>query len=130
MRLYRGLAVRRREDADVLVAAERYSGAIYLGGYVAECVLKALILRHTAAGQETQALNEVKSIGHNLERLKTRAIETGSVHFPAEVIRALNSLNYWSSELRYDLKTPGRKDVSAFFRALKVIGEWSERVSW
>src|SRR4051812_32994130 len=37
---FREVARVRRADADVLLANQRYGGAIYLAGYAIECVLK------------------------------------------------------------------------------------------
>lgn len=37
------IAERRRGDARVLLRNKRYDGAVYLGGYVIECMLKAAI---------------------------------------------------------------------------------------
>ena len=39
----RKIASERLKDADALLAADRYDGAIYLGGYVVELALKSRI---------------------------------------------------------------------------------------
>jgi hypothetical protein len=39
------IAEERLKDAEALLAAERYDGAIYLGGYVVELALKSCICR-------------------------------------------------------------------------------------
>jgi HEPN domain-containing protein len=39
------IALLRLEEAKILLASDRYSGAYYLSGYVIECALKACIAR-------------------------------------------------------------------------------------
>ena len=61
-RFYRA-AFQRFEDAEILLANQRTTGAFCLAGYGVECILKALILSVTA-------VNEVPRVAKRLTRGK------------------------------------------------------------
>ena len=62
-------ADRRRVEALILFRAGQPTGAVYLGGYVAEFMLKALILEYTPARRHATLLDDLKKIGHSPTRL-------------------------------------------------------------
>jgi HEPN domain-containing protein len=69
------LAEDRAEDAQILLAAGRWSGAYYLAGYAVECGLKACVLVHI---ERTGVIFEDKKYAercwtHDLEDLVTLA---------------------------------------------------------
>jgi HEPN domain-containing protein len=63
------LAQMRYEDANVLHAGKRYSGAYYLAGYAVECALKACIAGNVKKGDFPDRETVNKSWSHNLESL-------------------------------------------------------------
>ena len=60
-----------RLEATILLKALQPTGAVYLAGYVVECMLKSLMYRDAAyrSISEEDELEELKRIGHNLTRL-------------------------------------------------------------
>jgi hypothetical protein len=68
-RFYRA-AWQRFDDAGLLLAAGRTTGAVYLAGYTIECMLKALILASVASHRRENWLREFRgSQAHDLEWL-------------------------------------------------------------
>jgi len=58
-RLYYRSAFPRYEDAQILLRADRTTGAVYLAGYGIECILKALVLSIlTPAGRAFTLVND------------------------------------------------------------------------
>ena len=62
-RLYYRCAFQRQEDAQILLRADRTTGAVYLAGYGRECILKALVLSALTpiAGGDAQLLSRSTS---------------------------------------------------------------------
>ena len=118
----------RFEDADILLKAERTTGARYLAGYGVECMLKALVLSVVPQSQRTPMLVSFRSgRGHNLEWLKKQYREHGGAPFPPEVARAFTVVNTWTTEWRYTSGTSKRREAMAFFRATQKIMDWAHR---
>jgi HEPN domain-containing protein len=65
----RGLANVRIRDAETLLAAKRWSGAYYLGGYAVECALKACIAKLTKPDEFPDRTFAEKCWTHDIERL-------------------------------------------------------------
>jgi hypothetical protein len=65
----RGLANVRICDAVTLLAAKRWSGAYYLGGYAVECALKACIAKLTKPDEFPDRTFAEKCWTHDIERL-------------------------------------------------------------
>ena len=63
------VARQRRVEASILIQAAQPTGAVYLAGYVVECMLKALNLETQPGHLQGSRLEELKRIGHNLTRL-------------------------------------------------------------
>jgi hypothetical protein len=67
---FRQLAEDRIQDAAILLAAQRWSGAYYVAGYAAECGLKACIARLTSAEDFPPKVKVVQaSYTHDLDKL-------------------------------------------------------------
>lgn len=121
-----GASRRRYEDAKVLAHAQRWSGAIYLGGYAIECALKALLcyLEGKNNVQETRAYrtNEKRVITHNLMVLSLIDPLRNNIHRQIELDKtgtyrlAWNFIcTYWdTNQLRYWNKQ-GNQDVCKRF---------------
>jgi HEPN domain-containing protein len=102
---FRG-ALLRLDEAQRLYEAERFVGAVYLGGRAVEALLRAMLWLH---GGEQE-------IGHDLRKLLRRA---GSLGLPSarDEARILDSLQVlapvWHNNLRY-------ADRAAFERLLRA----------
>lgn len=111
--------------------AEHYLDAIYLGGYVAECALKALILRGTpTAGQQAQfeKFSRGKE-GHNPDTLAVILIGQGR-NIPLAIVKLIRQIvAEWQSELRYHVGRRAKNDTAAFLNDAEQIRNWVER-SW
>lgn len=100
----RKIASERLKDAEVLLKAGRYDGAIYLGGYVVELALKNRICKTLRWKEFPQTSGEFKNLQsfktHNLEVLLTLSgiedkIKTG---YMAE----WSAVATWDPEARYN----------------------------
>ena len=70
-------AGRHLQDAQILLAEQRWDNAVYLAGYVVECSFKVLIEQHFK-----HDLGAVKKYGHDLTELDGRAMERLRVLYP------------------------------------------------
>lgn len=90
------------EDARVLLDKGRADGAAYLSGYVVECALKSIVLKHKAI--------EGRDLGHNLKALRHTAnsvlshAEAGTARYITDAIKGFDSSgisNGWRPSMRY-----------------------------
>jgi len=70
-------AGRHLQDAQTLLAEQRWDNAVYLAGYVVECSFKVLIDQHFK-----HDLGAVKKYGHDLTELDGRAMERLRLLYP------------------------------------------------
>ena len=91
------------KDAEVLLNNSRYDGAVYLGGYVIELILKARTCRTLNWSEFPETNNEFQNYRsfkiHNLDvLLSLSGLETKikSLHFID-----WNNVNQWNPEMRY-----------------------------
>jgi HEPN domain-containing protein len=109
----------RLKDATVLLKNIRYNGAVYLGGYVIECLLKTAIcarLRRDTLPAEYRT--------HDLDSLMR-----SSGLFPAMVANASLYPQYvrikvWSVALRYQGKRYDADAAKKFLAAVKKVKRW------
>ena len=126
VRLFRRLAEERLGDAEYLLAGDRPRGAAYLGGYAAECVLKALILAATPRGREAAVTAGFRGLAaHDLSRLARQYRAAGGAPAPEEVRRDLARLSVWEVGLRYDMTAALPGDVRAFLDAAGRLIAWA-----
>lgn len=99
--------------------------AVYLSGYVVECGLKALLLSRIPARKRPQMLRELKDVlGHDLERLKKRLLQTG-LDFPSERVPDFTLVRRaWSSEMRYKVLRWRRPDAESVYVAASNLFSW------
>jgi hypothetical protein len=119
-------ADRRRVEARILFNADQPTGAVYLGGYVVEFMLKALILESSPAQQQDALLDELKRIGHDPTRLLEVVRQRGGTRPPAEVVRAFSLVASWSSEMRYDPSEIDADEAEGFLDAVAMISRWAD----
>lgn len=91
----------RLTDAEVLFAGQRTTAALYLGGYAAECALKAVLLVNTPRSQYAKLLESFRGhAGHDLERLRRTLSQLG-VSPPRRLRMAFIRLGSWTTDVRY-----------------------------
>jgi len=74
-RVYYRSAKQRLEDAIVLERADRMTGAVYLGGYGIECILKAMILDILTTRPRQTMLKEFRGgRAHNYDWLREQYV--------------------------------------------------------
>lgn len=112
-------AYERLRDARVLARREnkRYTGAVYLGGYVIECLLKAAICME----QHTERLS-TKYRTHELEAL-LEATGYRPTMTP-EIAAKFRVIIGWNVQLRYQGQQYQAKDARTFLAYVEVIRQW------
>lgn len=98
------LAQKRLQEARVLIRAKHWAGALYLGGYVFECALKALLAK--------------KNGGTLPDKYRTHdTVELRNVVLPYlndEHAAVLQTMPQWSHLWRYDCSSPKSSTVFIF----------------
>lgn len=96
---YLSAGLRHFSDSSVLTNQGREDNATYLGGYVIECALKALLQVHGYGP---------RAYGHNLKALSAAALDWASMLSPAlsryrvdQVQRLAEAIAVWRPDLRY-----------------------------
>ena len=123
-RLYYRCADRRRVEASILIKAAQPTGAVYLAGYVVECMLKAINIETQPESLQGSRIEELRRIGHDLTRLlELYRRESGSAP-PNEIARAFTLVRDWSVEIRYDPKEVKSAEASRFLKAVDEVSQW------
>lgn len=127
-RLFYRAATQRLEDADYLLKGNRTTGAIYLGGYSVECILKALIIVSSPKKKTRDILGEFRGVrAHHFDWLRSQYLQTGASPIPSQLTRPLAIVNGWSTALRYQPGSRKRKEAVAFLDAAKQIVAWGKK---
>ncbi len=112
----------RYEDAQILLRADRTTGAVYLAGYGIECILKALVLSPLAPAARAAMLDSFRGArAHDYEWLRTQYLENGGARFPRETTQAFTLVNDWSTDLRYLPRTMKADEAESFLVAAETI---------
>lgn len=126
-RLYYRAAKQRYDDAQLLLDAERTTGAVYLAGYTVECYLKALILSGVPPRIGKQILEMFRGrLGHDIAWLIELYRNRVSQILPLDVTRHLSRLVGWTTDLRYETGTLKKGDAKGFLESVQVIASWAE----
>ena len=120
----RKLVQARIKDAEILYANRRYTGAVYLCGYVVELALKARIcqtLRWTGFPETRQEMQDYRSfVTHDLDvllHLSGTEKQIKTQHLPHWSIVAK-----WDPELRYQpIRQTTRQDALDMLHAVKTL---------
>lgn len=128
---FHGAAWKHQEAAEFLLRAcspaassTRAAEAIYLGGYAAECILKALLLSRIRPKRHPLLLREyLTDIRHDLEKLKARLEALRKpVLLPQQEVRHLRLIRrMWSSRMRYDSLPRKTEDAQQFTNAVNQL---------
>ena len=120
-------AIQRLEDAEFLLEADRTTGAVYLGGYAVECMLKALILSIVPPGQRADVLDSFRGArAHDYEWLRARYRERGGPTPPMGVAKGFLLVATWSTNLRYQARATDRIVAESFLKAARDIIDWGD----
>jgi len=124
---YLYIAERSRDDAKVLLGQadkKHCAGAFYLGGYGAECALKALLLHRSTTAQRPKVLKWFYGKqGHDLDAITKKLRERG-VAIPRHLTRAFANVNRWSVSLRYDTSDRTGHETAIFVQHVEQIITW------
>jgi hypothetical protein len=125
---YRVAKQRLPEAEDLLTLKERYSTvAVYLGGYVVETMLKALIIETSAPTRRRNTVREFRGArGHDLEYLRGCYYNNGGAPMPMDVARSFAQIHTWSTKLRYQAGTIPLKKAHEFLAAVRHIVQCAE----
>jgi len=125
-----GASRRRKEDADALHHAKRWSGAIYMGGYAIEYSLKALICHKEHINNlEDSKLARSGVRGNGLHNLQTLLGQLPNLERSITLDRSEKSklawqkiVNMWQKdELRYGDKQGNVQDSQQFLDAISTL---------
>ena len=99
----RRLARERLKDAEALLAAGRFDGAVYLGGYVVELTLKARICKALGWSDFPQTRSEFQNYQsfkvHDLDVLLRLSGAERKVK--TQFLAEWSAVGLWTSEVRY-----------------------------
>lgn len=117
-------AGQRLATAEFLLAEGYNLDAMYLGGYVIECSLKALILELTSAADRPTMLKEISSGSkmHRPEVLKELLKQKGGVIEP-ELVKRLRRFD-WSTDLRYQYGRTDTGETRALLKTARAVHDW------
>lgn len=125
---YRRSAINRYEEAALLYAAGKCTGAIYLAGYAVECMLKVMVLATVPSGDQAKFAKRTfrGSDGHDFELLRSTYFSRRGARFPPAITQRFTLVSVWSTDLRYDPKEAKDAEAQAFLAAVKGIIQWAE----
>lgn len=126
VRFYR-VALQRFEDAEILLANKRTTGALYLAGYAVECTLKFLLLANEPVARHRLLVASFRGkIGHDFEWLK-QALAHRGVIFPPTILKSFRRVVTWTTELRYNPVKKSLREAQEFLNAATQVIAWAER---
>jgi len=124
-RRYYRVAFQRLEDGVALLDISRPRAAIYLTGYAIECILKALLLMSTPAGDRAEVLATFRgAVAHNIDWLRERVIQRIG-RLPVGENRYLSLVSSWSTDMRYEPGPGDPEDAESFLAAARSILAWA-----
>ncbi len=125
-RLFYRVAVQRLAEARALLDLGYTTVAIYLGGYVVETALKALIIQNSPKTRRSGIVSEFRGVrGHDLERLLIVYYNTGAQHMPHNVRQSFARAGHWSTNLRYEPGNVNLKLAQTFLKDVDNVMTWA-----
>ena len=113
------IANERLRDANVLLKQKRYNGAVYLGGYVIECLLKAAICVYL----NRDNLPPNYRI-HNLVGLLNSSGLLDALKSNRQIYRSFLIVKDWGVGIRYYGKHFKSTESGRFLVAVKEVRQW------
>ncbi len=124
----------RLEDAKVLLNASRWRGAMYIGGYAVECLLKTKLMQIYDCKNlgELEDLLRQRSIlsahrtvfTHQLEDLLRLAPGYNRLMQNRDVLSLFNKVNQWTPNWRYTSKQANRREATEFMTSIERFMHW------
>jgi hypothetical protein len=131
--VYRQAALARLAEAEYLEEAYP-AGAIYLGGYVVECMLKwAICQRHGVIYLEDlpdQKLSErlTGARGHDLDYLLDASGLRPLLQLDKKLYKDFNKISFWNVALRYKPKKGDVRAAIQFLAKVCELRDWLESI--
>jgi HEPN domain-containing protein len=124
----------RRDDAQVLLNAARWRGAMYLGGYSIECLIKSKLMQKFGCKTLRGLDEDLKDRGlisaeatmytHQFESLLRVSGHLDRLRSDAKLWPSFTLVNRWVPAWRYDPDLSSREEAEDFFEALDRITSW------
>lgn len=125
-RRYYRVAYQRFDDGTALLGISRPRAAVYLTGYAVECILKALLLTSTPAGERADVLATFRgAVAHNIDWLRERLVHRIG-RLPVGENRHVSLVSSWSTDLRYEPGPGDVDDAKAFLASADSILTWAD----
>jgi HEPN domain-containing protein len=132
----RKAAKHRFDDARALFDRKRWRGAMYLGGYSVECLLKTKLMRRhdchnlreleeTLQGARLLAA-DTTIYTHQLELLLRLAQGIDRLRQNQSLWRLFNIVNLWMPAWRYNPDLSSREDAEDFLESVEKVSHWIE----
>jgi HEPN domain-containing protein len=117
-------AAQRLTTAETLLRQDLTLAAQYIGGYVVECSLKALILQLTPGPRKTQKLHELTrgAIMHKPEVLLGELRKLG-VSLPPKIAKRMRRFD-WKADLRYETGRRDYGETKGLLKTANAIYDW------
>jgi len=126
----------RLDDAQALLTAVRWCGAMYMAGYSIECLLKTKLMRMYECRHLRELQEELQRRGvlsaqtsiftHQLEPLLRLAGGLERLRQSEEHWRLFNLVNRWVPAWRYTADLSNAEDAADFLTAVNRISQWIE----
>jgi len=127
-------SVHRWNDAQALLNARRWRGAMYLAGYSIECVLKAKLMQMFSCSNLLDLEDELQRrnlladratiFTHQLEVLLRLANGLDRLRQNAALWPLFNIVNRWIPAWRYNPDLSNREDAEDYLDAVDKIRHW------
>ena len=129
-----GASRQRLADAQALLNASRWRGAMYMAGYSVECLLKTKLL-YIYDCKNLRALDDVlrqRSIlpahatvfTHQLEDLLRLTPGYNRLIRNREMLPLFNKVNQWTPNWRYTSKSTHRREATEFMTSIESFMQW------
>jgi len=109
----------RLQDAKALFKVKRYGGAVYLAGYVIECLLKAVICEYLRVKQLPNQYTV-----HNLESLLAACGLKDTLRASPMLAKYFDVILEWTVTMRYRGSIVRADDARKFMEAVTEVRLW------
>lgn len=124
-------SIHRWVDAQALLKATRWRGAMYLAGYVVECQLKSKLMARLRCRTLQQLETELQHRGigatpftHNLGSLLALTGSQDRLRQNSVVWRSFKLVNQWVPAWRYSPDLAGEVEATTFLNAVQEVNHW------
>ncbi len=126
----------RMDDAQALLNANRWRGAMYMAGYSIECLLKTKLMRIFNCRNLRELEDELQGkrilaaqatvFTHQLELLLRLTNAIDRLRQNEEHWRLFNMVNRWVPAWRYTADQANADDAKDFLEAIEKVSRWIE----